>query len=70
MADHEERYLQKCLADNVCPACLKPVVKKLGSGNQKDGVFCSLDCYANWHAETLRRRHQDRLKLKKDHTDG
>lgn len=70
MAIEEKAHLSKCLARNVCPTCLGALVTRVGSGSLKDGVFCSTACYGNWHAEALRRRHQDRLKLNKDHTDG
>lgn len=62
MAEHEEEYLRQCLAQGVCPVCQHPIVKKFGSGQTKDGVFCSLDCYGEWHKAMLTRRHQDRVK--------
>lgn len=70
MAVQEEAHLQKCLAANVCPVCSKSLKTKVGSGKKKDGVFCSVACYGEWHAEMLKRRHFERLKMKKHDTDG
>ena len=46
MAENEEGYLRQCLEQNICPVCQKPITQKVGSGQLKDGAFCSLDCYA------------------------
>ena len=62
MADDEQAYLRRCREQNVCPACQAPIVTKLGTGQAKDGVFCSLDCYTRWHEATLVRRHKERTK--------
>jgi len=65
MADNEEDYLRQCLEKNICPVCQQPIAKKFGSGQFKDGVFCSLDCYGKWNQGLLVRRHQDRVKKEK-----
>jgi hypothetical protein len=62
MAENEEVYLRQCLEQNICPVCPQPITEKFGSGQIKDGVFCSLDCYGKWNQGLLIRRHQDRLK--------
>ncbi len=62
MAENEEEYLHRCLEQNICPVCQQTIVKRFGSGQIKDGVFCSLDCYAKWHDALLKRRHQDRAQ--------
>jgi hypothetical protein len=62
MAENEEDYLRQCLEQGICPVCQQPIVKKFGSGQLKDGVFCSLDCYGEWHKASLMRRHQDRVQ--------
>ena len=62
MAESEEGYLRSCLEQEICPACRKSTTKKVGSGLLKDGVFCSLDCYGEWHKGLLIRRHQDRVQ--------
>jgi hypothetical protein len=67
MAENEEVYLRQCLEQNTCPACQQPITEKFGSGQVKDGVFCSLDCYAKWHQAMLKQRHEDRVK--KDRSD-
>jgi len=67
MAENEEDYLRRCLEQNICPACQKPITKKHGSGQFKDGVYCSLDCYKTWNEALLIRRHQDRIQ--KSETD-
>ena len=65
MAEHEADYLRECLEQNICPTCKKAIEKKFGSGQVKDGVFCSLDCYGKWHSGQLLRRHESR-KMKGD----
>lgn len=62
MAENEEEYLRQCLEQAICPACRQPVTEKFGSGQLKDGVFCSLGCYGEWHKALLKRRHQDRVQ--------
>lgn len=62
MTENEEDYLRQCLEKNICPVYQQPVTKKFGSGQLKDGVFCSLDCYGKWNQGLLIRRHQDRVK--------
>jgi len=68
MADDEKDYLRKCLNDEICPKCQKPLVDRIGSGQFKDGVFCSLSCYGEWHEAALKRRHQERMR--KENPDG
>lgn len=65
MAENEETYLRQCLEQNICPVCKSPIKEKFGSGQFKDGVFCSLDCYAKWNEALLLRRHHARLKKEK-----
>jgi hypothetical protein len=61
----DEYYLRECLEKGICPLCHKPIVERFGSGQLKDGVFCSLDCFGKWHEQALKRRHQDRVKKDK-----
>jgi len=65
MAESEEEYLRQCREKSVCPECQRPLYEKVGGGQFKDGVFCSLDCYAKWHEALLVRRHQERLQKSK-----
>lgn len=65
MANKEDEYLRQCLEQNICPACRQTLTNKIGSGQFKDGVFCSSDCYTKWHAAELVRRHQERLQKSK-----
>lgn len=65
MAENEEGYLRQCLEQNICPVCQKPITQKVGSGQLKDGAFCSLDCYAKWSEALLIRRHQVRIQKSK-----
>jgi hypothetical protein len=67
MAGNEEVYLRQCLEQNICPVCQQTITKKFGSGQFKDGVFCSLKCYTEWNKTLLIRRHQDNLQ--KDKSD-
>jgi len=62
MAEDEQLHLNRCLERGVCPTCGEPTKTKYGSGQSKDGVFCSLGCYGKWHKGALVRRHQDRMK--------
>ncbi len=62
MAEYEEPYLRQCLEQNICPVCQQSIIKKFGSGQFKDGVFCSLDCHVKWNEVLLIRRHQDRVQ--------
>ena len=59
MAEKEGTYLAKCLQEGVCPKCRQALAQKYGSGRFEDGVFCSLDCYAEWHKGALIRRHEE-----------
>lgn len=65
MAENELGYLRQCLERNTCPVCQQPIEKKFGSGRLKDGVFCSLSCYGQWHNASLIRRHQYRVQKRK-----
>lgn len=58
MAESEENYLRTCLDRSICPFCKRevPPGQRVGSGARCDGVFCSLDCYARYHALTIRER--------------
>jgi hypothetical protein len=62
MADDEQAYLRQCREQGLCPTCQRPLTNRVGSGQFKDGVFCSLDCSARWHAAALVKRHQERTK--------
>ncbi len=68
MSENEKDYLEQCLAKNMCPTCQKPMTTKVGTGQFKDGVFCSLDCQAKWHENAMIKRHLERLK--KEQSDG
>jgi len=60
MAENDAIYLRRCLDQGICAVCQQPLTTKVGSGQFKDGVFCSLDCHARWHEALLRRQHQNR----------
>jgi len=62
MAESEEDYLRLCLDRNICPVCQQAITQKFGSGQFKDGVFCSLNCYTEWSKGLLIRRHQDKAQ--------
>ena len=62
MTENEGDYLRQCLAQNICPRCQNPITQKFGSGRSEDGVFCSLNCYGEWHKAILLRRHNARVK--------
>jgi hypothetical protein len=62
MAETEDGYLEKCKKEGLCPTCHKPLGAGIGSGRHTDGVFCSLECYGEWHRASLIRRHEERVK--------
>ena len=62
MSENHAEYLAECLRKEICPTCHGPLVKKHGTGQFKDGVFCSLTCEATWRGEEVRRRHLAKLK--------
>lgn len=55
MAISEAAYLQTMWERNECPYCRRaiPEGKRVGTGQKKDGGFCSLDCYARYNAMKL-----------------
>lgn len=56
--EDEKSYLGSCLEKNICPTCQQPIIEKFGSGQKRDGVFCSLDCVAKWRGTALARKNQ------------
>jgi hypothetical protein len=58
MAILEAEYLTKMWERNMCPYCRGAVAKekRVGSGRKSDGGFCSLQCYASYHALDLAER--------------
>ena len=65
MAEIEEEYLRQCLEQNICPVCQLSITKKFGTGQFKEGVFCSLGSHAEWNKVLLVRRHQDKTQKSK-----
>ena len=51
MAEREERYLRHGLEKGICPSCGGSSIKgtRVGTGQFKDGVFCSLGCQAEYY---------------------
>jgi hypothetical protein len=42
---------------DTCPQCRRPLAEdRVGSGSLTDGVFCSLDCQAQFHDDYFRER--------------
>jgi hypothetical protein len=39
-----------------CPQCHQPLTDRVGSGALRDGVFCSLSCFAEFHDDHFRER--------------
>ena len=37
--------LRQAFARNICPQCCRTIDEGYGSGQIKDGLFCSLECY-------------------------
>ena len=71
MGETEGDDLLELWERNVCPHCGSniPEGTRVGSGRRGDGGFCSLDCFAKYHAlnlldrarriETLIKRHRE-----------
>jgi hypothetical protein len=72
MARSEEEYLLELASKNVCPHCGKPIPegKRIGAGANRKGVFCSLDCYANYYALELAERARKLNLLKRQRGDS
>lgn len=53
---------------NTCPRCENPLPEKaaIGTGDPKDGRFCSLDCVAVFHGDTFVERRRRRLDASKN----
>ncbi|MEZ4671471.1 MAG: hypothetical protein R3E39_26505 [Anaerolineae bacterium] len=47
----EEKNLSELAALQICPQCGKSLEEKFkyGTGRLIDGVFCSLDCFSEYH---------------------
>jgi hypothetical protein len=54
----EMDYLLELWSRCVCPWCEGAIAEgtRVGSGRPQDGGFCSLECYARYHASELRER--------------
>jgi hypothetical protein len=65
MARSETAYLLELWDKNICPFCKESFdpKKRVGTGQKKNGGFCSLTCYARYYEldlrERARRRQQD-----------
>jgi len=59
----ETDYLLELWAKNICPWCGKfiPEGTRVGSGRKSEGGFCSLSCYADYHALELAERARKAL---------
>jgi len=55
MAVLEAEYLKNMWERNICPYCHRTIAKgkRVGSGRKSDGGFCTLHCYASYHALEL-----------------
>jgi hypothetical protein len=62
MAEKEDRYLAECRSSGICPYCHNALIARVGSGSLREGVFCSLTCFAEWNSATMIRRHQIRMQ--------
>lgn len=58
MAQSEEQFLLELWDKNICPSCGRniPPGTRIGSGRKSEGGFCSLDCYAHYHAWDIAER--------------
>jgi hypothetical protein len=55
MDESEQEYLLELGKANICPNCGKaiPGGTRIGTGKKSDGIFCSLDCLAQYHETEL-----------------
>ena len=56
----EDEYLLALWDADVCPYCGKDIPEgtRVGSGQKRDGGFCSLDCYTRYHELNLQDKAQ------------
>ena len=55
VTEAEGKVLLELWDKNICPLCGKLIPKgeRVGSGRKREGGFCSLECYAEYHKEGL-----------------
>jgi hypothetical protein len=58
MYESEAGYLRTMWDRHLCPTCRSLIADHamVGSGKKSDGRFCSLHCFATYHALTLAQR--------------
>ncbi len=69
VTEAERKVLLELWEKNICPFCGKliPEGKRVGSGRKREGGFCSLDCYANYHQQKLVERAKKIQQLAERH---
>jgi hypothetical protein len=72
MARSERDYPLELWDKKVCPNCGNsiPEGKRVGSGKKSEGGFCSLDCYAKYHATELSERARRVAALAEQHRNS
>ena len=72
MTISEQEYLLELWDKNICPFCSNPIPegKRIGSGRRSEGGFCSLDCYAKYHAAELMERASRVADAYRKHADA
>jgi hypothetical protein len=60
--DSKQQRIAEAAREESCPQCGRPLGRtpeeghRIGSGRLADGVFCSLGCFAEFHADYLEER--------------
>ena len=72
LAEAEAEVLLELWDKNICPFCerLIPERERVGSGRRREGGFCSLACYAEYHKVELIERARRVVALAARHRNS
>jgi len=72
MEESDQDYLLELWDANICPNCgaTIPDGARVGSGKKREGGFCSLSCYGDYHKATLVDRHRKTLAIVERHRNS
>ncbi len=72
VSEGEGEVLRELWEKNICPSCGKliPEGERVGSGRRREGGFCSMDCYVEYHKEKLIERAKRVIALAARHRNS
>jgi hypothetical protein len=72
VTEAEGEILLELWDKDICPFCEKiiPEGQRLGSGRKREGGFCSLDCYTQYHKVKLAERMRIIVAVAVRHRDS